>query len=228
MPNNSKKLERNRLKKQSTDPVVLDEAVELLLNFEGAKFDETVELAVKLGIDPKNSQQAVRGAVSLPHGIGKKVRVIAFADGDAAKQAEAAGAIEVGAEDLAKKIVDGWMDFDVAIAHPSMMRHVGKLGRILGPHGKMPAPKSGTVTDEVGRAVEEFVAGKVEFRSDGGGNVHAPVGKKSFKKEQLVANVEAFLEHLQSVKPASAKGIYIQRAAIAATMSPGVSLVVSG
>ena len=227
MSKNSKKFERNRLKR-SADPVAVGDAVELLLTFEGAKFDETVELAVKLGIDPKNSQQVVRGAVSLPHGIGKKVRVIAFAEGDAAKAAEAAGAIEVGAEDLAKKIVDGWMDFDVAIAHPSMMRHVGKLGRILGPHGKMPAPKSGTVTDDVGKAVEEFVAGKVEFRTDNGGNVHAPVGKKSFNKEQLVGNVEAFLDHLRAVKPASAKGAYIQRAALASTMSPGIPLVVAG
>ncbi len=227
MARTSKKFGRNRIK-CSQELLPVTEAVEVLLNFESAKFDETVEIAVKLGIDPKNSQQNVRGAFSLPHGIGKQTRVIAFAEGPAAAEAEAAGASAVGGEDLAKKILDGWLDFDVAIAHPAMMRHVGKLGRVLGPHGKMPSPKSGTVTDNVGQAVKEFVAGKVEFRSDGGGNVHAPMGKKSFKKDQLVDNVEAFLEHLRSVKPASAKGVYLQKAAISATMSPGVRLSVSG
>lgn len=226
MARKSKKFERNRIKRPPK-ALSIEEAVELILNFEGAKFDETVELAVKLGIDPKNSQQIVRGAFSLPHGIGRTVRVIAFAEGDAAKAAREAGAIEVGSEDLAKKIVDGWLDFDVAIAHPAMMRHVGKLGRILGPHGKMPSPKSGTVTENVAEAVKDFVAGKVEFRNDGGGNVHVRVGKKSFKKEQLVGNVEAFLDHLRGIKPPSAKGIYIQKAALAATMSPGVPLVIS-
>ena len=226
MARKSKKFERNRIKR-SEKALSLEEAVELILNFEGAKFDETVELAVKLGIDPKNSQQIVRGAISLPHGVGRSVRVIAFAEGDAATAAKEGGAIEVGGEDLAKKIVDGWLEFDVAIAHPGMMRHVGKLGRILGPHGKMPSPKSGTVTDNVADAVREFVAGKVEFRNDDGGNVHVRVGKKSFKKEQLVGNVEAFLDHLRGIKPPSAKGVYIQKANLAATMSPGVPLVIS-
>ncbi len=226
MARKSKKFERNRIKR-SEKALSLEEAVELILNFEGAKFDETVELAVKLGIDPKNSQQIVRGAVSLPHGVGRTVRVIAFAEGDAATAAKEGGAIEVGGEDLAKKIVDGWLEFDVAIAHPGMMRHVGKLGRILGPHGKMPSPKSGTVTDNVADAVREFVAGKVEFRNDDGGTVHVRVGKKSFKKEQLVGNVEAFLDHLRGIKPPSAKGVYIQKANLAATMSPGVPLVIS-
>ncbi len=226
MARKSKKFERNRIKR-SENALSLEEAVELILNFEGAKFDETVELAVKLGIDPKNSQQIVRGAISLPHGVGRSVRVIAFAEGDAATAAKEGGAIDVGGEDLAKKIVDGWLEFDVAIAHPGMMRHVGKLGRILGPHGKMPSPKSGTVTDNVADAVREFVAGKVEFRNDDGGNVHVRVGKKSFKKEQLVGNVEAFLDHLRGIKPPSAKGVYIQKANLAATMSPGVPLVIS-
>ena len=226
MARNSKKFERNKLKRP-VEAVSVEDAVELLLNFESAKFDETVELAVKLGIDPKNSQHVVRGAFSLPHGIGREMRVIAFAEGDAAKDATSGGAVEVGGEDLAKKILDGWMDFDVAIAHPAMMRHVGKLGRVLGPHGKMPSPKSGTVTDNVGEAVKEFVAGKVEFRNDDSGNVHAPVGKKSFKKEEIVGNVQALLEHLRAIKPASAKGTYIQRAALSATMSPGVPLSVS-
>lgn len=227
MARKSKKFERNKIKRNET-PLPIAEAVELLLNFESAKFDETVELAVKLGIDPKNSQQIVRGAVSLPHGIGKTVRVIAFAEGDAAPAAVEAGAIEVGGQDLAKKILDGWMEFDVAIAHPSMMRHVGKLGRILGPHGKMPSPKSGTVTDNVAQAVGEFVAGKVEFRNDSGGNIHAPVGKKSFPSEKLIGNVQALLEHLVAVKPAASRGQYLQRATLSATMSPGVPLVISG
>ena len=227
MARKSKKFERNKIKRNET-PLPIAEAVELLLNFESAKFDETVELAVKLGIDPKNSQQIVRGAVSLPHGIGKTVRVIAFAEGDAAPAAVEAGAIEVGGQDLAKKILDGWMEFDVAIAHPSMMRHVGKLGRILGPHGKMPSPKSGTVTDNVAQAVGEFVAGKVEFRNDSGGNIHAPVGKKSFPSEKLIGNVQALLEHLVAVKPAASRGQYLQRAMLSATMSPGVPLVISG
>ncbi len=224
MARNSKKLERNKIKRPA-GPLAIPDAVELVLNFEGAKFDETVELAVKLGIDPK--KQALRGAVSLPHGIGKTVRVIAFAEGDAATAATDAGAAEVGGEELAKKIMDGWLDFDVAIAHPAMMRHVGKLGRVLGPHGKMPSPKSGTVTDNVGQAVRDFVAGKIEFRADDGGNVHAPVGKKSFKRDQLVENIRAFLDHLVSIKPAAAKGVYLQKAAISATMSPGVPLVLS-
>ena len=222
----SKKFERNRIKRPDS-PLPLGEAVEMLLNFESSKFDETVELAVKLGIDPKNSQQLVRGAVSLPNGIGKTIRVIAFVEGEAAAAAKDAGAIEVGSEDLAKKILDGFLDFDVAIAHPGMMRHVGKLGRVLGPHGKMPSPKSGTVTDDVAKAVQEFVAGKVEFRNDDGGNIHAPMGKKSFSKDQLVGNVQAFLSHLEAIRPASAKGNYLQRATISSTMSPGVPLVIA-
>ena len=217
----SKKYQRNR-ERTGKDALPLEEAVVLLKKFENAKFDETVEVAVKLGIDPKNTAQTIRGAFSLPHGIGREIRVIAFAEGDAAAAAKEAGAAEVGAEDLAKKIQGGWLDFDVAVAHPSMMRHVGKLGRILGPHGKMPSPKSGTVTDNIGQVVAEFKAGKVEFRNDDGGNVHAAVGKKSFPKEKLVENVAAFLDHLRSIKPAAAKGNYIQRVAISATMSPGV------
>ncbi|MBN1443271.1 MAG: 50S ribosomal protein L1 [Planctomycetes bacterium] len=225
MAKKSKKYRRNR-DKAKTDPLPLPEAVVTLKKFENAKFDETVEVAVKLGIDPKNTAQTIRGAFSLPHGIGRAVRVIAFAEGEAATAAKEAGADEVGAEDLAKKIQGGWMDFDVAVAHPSMMRHVGKLGRILGPHGKMPSPKSGTVTDNIGQVVREFKAGKVEFRNDDGGNVHAVVGKKSFPPEKLVENISAFLDHLRSIKPPAAKGNYVQKIAISATMSPGVRVVV--
>jgi large subunit ribosomal protein L1 len=225
MGKNSKKYERNRAKRTEA-PVSVPDAVSTLKKFEGAKFDETVEISVKLGIDPKNTAHAVRGAFSLPHGIGKDVRVVVFADGEAAKTAKAAGAMEVGAEELAKKILDGWLDFDVAIAHPSMMRHVGKLGRVLGPQGKMPSPKSGTVTDNIAQAVKEFKAGKVEFRSDDGGNVHSIVGKKSFPAEHLVANVEAFVEHLKTFRHASVKGNYFVKATLSATMSPGIQLTV--
>lgn len=226
MSQQSKKYRRNA-EKLSTAALPVPEAVAALKKFENAKFDETVELAVKLGIDPKNSAQLVRGAFSLPHGIGKNVVVIAFAEGDQAKAAEEAGADEVGGEDLAKKILDGWLDFDVAVAHPSMMRHVGKLGRVLGPHGKMPSPKSGTVTDNVAATVGEFKAGKVEFRNDDYGNIHAVMGKKSFDDQKLVDNVEAFIDHLQALRPAAAKGLYLKKAAIAATMSPGVSILVT-
>lgn len=223
----SKKHTRNRDRLPAA-PVVIGDAIGVLKKFEGAKFDESVELAVKLGIDPKNTNQIVRGAFSLPFGIGKDVRVIAFADGDAAKAAQEAGADAVGAEDLAKRILDGWTDFDVAVAHPGMMRHVGKLGRILGPQGKMPSPKSGTVTDNVGQTVREFKAGKVEFRSDDGGNVHVVVGKKSFPPDHLESNIQAFLDHLRSLRHSSVKGNFLLTASVSSTMSPGVPLVITG
>jgi large subunit ribosomal protein L1 len=226
MSRRSKKYRRNRERLPQQGLTVV-QAVDELKKFENAKFDETVELAVRLGIDPKASNQVVRGAFSLPYGIGKSMRVIAFAEGEQAKAAKDAGADAVGGEDLAKRILDGWLDFDIAVAHPSMMRHVGKLGRVLGPHGKMPSPKSGTVCDDVGLAVREFKAGKVEFRNDDHGNVHAVVGKKSFEKEKLVANIEAFLDHLRALKPPSSKGIYLRTATVSATMSPGVRLAVS-
>jgi len=181
---------------------------------------------VKLGIDPKQSDQVVRGAVALPKGIGKSVRVIAFATGQKAEDAKAAGADAVGGDDLVAKVTAGWTDFDVAVAAPDMMRSVGKLGRILGPVGKMPSPKSGTVSENIGQAVKEFKAGKIEFRTDTGGNVHALVGKMSFSTADLQANIEAFLSHILSVKPASAKGTYLQKAVVSATMSPGIKLVV--
>jgi large subunit ribosomal protein L1 len=226
MASQSKKNKRN-LEKVPEKSSQVAEAVAALKQFEDAKFDETVELAVKLGIDPKNSNQIVRGAFSLPHGIGKKVSVIAFCEGDDAAAAVEAGALEAGGEELAQKILDGWLGFDVAIAHPSMMRHVGKLGRILGPHSKMPSPKSGTVTDDVIAAVKEFCAGKVEFRNDDHGNIHAVMGKKSFSAEQLTENIEAFIEHINVLKPISTKGIYMRKAVISSTMSPGIPLEVA-
>ncbi|MCK5225553.1 MAG: 50S ribosomal protein L1, partial [Planctomycetes bacterium] len=168
------------------------------------------------------ADQLVRGSISLPHGIGKKKRVIAFCDDSQIEEAKAAGAIEVGCDELVKKITDGWMDFDVAIASPRVMGKVGKLGRVLGPQGKMPSPKNGTVTAKVAEAVAEFAAGKVEFKNDSGGNVHVIVGKQSFEKEKLIDNTNAFVEHIKKNKPASAKGTYIKKMSMSATMSPSV------
>ena len=226
MAKQSKKNRRN-LEKVPEKAVQVSEAVAALKQFEDAKFDESVELSMKLGIDPKNSNQIVRGAFSLPHGIGKEVTVIAFCEGEDASGALEAGAMEAGGEELAQKVLDGWLGFDVAIAHPSMMRHVGKLGKLLGPHSKMPSPKSGTVTDDVVGAVKEFRAGKVEFRNDDHGNIHAVMGKKSFSAEQLTDNIEAFIEHINVLKPTSTKGVYVRKAVISATMSPGIPLEVA-
>ena len=178
----------------------LPDAIQLLQGLPAPKFDETVTVCVRLGIDPRKSDQIVRGAFSLPHGIGKSVTVIVFAEGDAAEEAKANGADIVGGEDLAEKIQGGWMDFDVVIASPDMMKHVGKLGKVLGPQGKMPSPKSGTVTPDVAKAVQEFKAGKVEFRTDAGGNVHAPVGRRSFPTEQLAENLSTFLDHVSNIR----------------------------
>jgi large subunit ribosomal protein L1 len=208
------KVDRNKLYEPG-------EALSLLKSLPGAKFDETVEVAVLLGIDPKKSDQLVRGAVSLPKGLGKSVRVIAFAEGDKAAAAKAAGADMVGSSDLAEKILAGWTDFDIVIASPDMMKHVGKLGKVLGPQGKMPSPKSGTVNADVGAAVREFKAGKVEFRTDAGGNVHAPVGKRSFAVEDLEANLRAFLDHLSAMRPAAVKGQFVRKVSVSTTMGPG-------
>jgi large subunit ribosomal protein L1 len=197
------------------------EALSLLKGLPAAKFDETVEVAVLLGVDPKKSDQLVRGAVSLPKGLGKSVKVIVFAEGDKAAAAKDAGADAIGAADLAEKILGGWMDFDIVIASPDMMKHVGKLGKVLGPQGKMPSPKSGTVTADVGAAVREFKAGKVEFRTDAGGHVHAPVGKRSFKTEDLEANLRAFLDHLSGLRPPSVKGQFVRKVSVSMTMGPG-------
>jgi large subunit ribosomal protein L1 len=197
------------------------EALGLLKALPHPKFDETVDVVVRLGIDPKKTDQLVRGAVSLPRGLGKSVRVVVFAEGDKAAAAKGAGADEVGSEDLAKRILDGWTDFDVVIASPDMMKHVGKLGKVLGPQGKMPSPKSGTVTPEVDKAVKEFKAGKVEFRTDAGGNVHAAVGKRSFSVDDLEQNLTAFLSHLTSLRPPSVKGNFLKKISVSTTMGPG-------
>lgn len=204
----------------------LDDALNVLGSFSKAKFDESIRLDVKLNIDTRKQDQNIRGAISLPNGTGKTARVVCFAEGENAEAAKAAGAIEVGSEDLVKKIEGGWTDFDVAIATPDQMRHVGKLGKILGPQGKMPAPKAGTVTVDVSTAVKDFTAGKIEFRADAGGNVHVIVGKRSFDDQKVAENVNFMIQHLRSLRPSSVKGLYIQKAAISATMSPGVELQV--
>jgi len=200
------------------------DAMKTLKGLRPTKFDETVEVVARLGVDPKKSDQMVRGAVSLPHGLGKEIRVIVFAEGDAADAAKEAGAMEVGSDELGAKIEGGWTDFDMVIAHPAMMRVVGKLGRVLGPQGKMPSPKSGTVTPNVAQATKEFMAGKVEFRVDSAGNVHVPVGKLSFSAEQLQENAQVFLNFVESLRPSSAKGLYMRNICVSSTMGPGLKV----
>ncbi len=200
------------------------EALALIKSLPPAKFDESVEIAVRLSIDPKKTDQLVRGAVSLPKGLGKKITVIVFAEGDKAAAAKAAGADEVGAADLAERIQGGWTNFDIVITSPDMMKHVGKLGKVLGPQGKMPSPKSGTVTPDVAAAVKEFKAGKVEFRTDAGGNVHALLGKRSFAVEDLRANLQAFLDHVSSLRPPAAKGDFFRKISLSTSMGPGVRI----
>jgi large subunit ribosomal protein L1 len=221
MPKQSKRY-RALAEKQQTEPLLLGKAVEVLKNFATTKFDQTVEIHMRLGVDPKQADQIVRGSVVLPHGIGRSQRVIVFAKGDLAAVAQEAGADEVGQEELAKKIKDGWVDFDVCIATPDMMGLVGPLGRVLGPRGLMPSPRAGTVTPEVAKVVQEYKAGKVEFRNDSGGNVHAVVGKLSFEDGKLSENIQAFIEHINSLKPTAVKGTYVRGISICATMSPGI------
>jgi large subunit ribosomal protein L1 len=197
------------------------QALEIVKKSAFAKFDETVEVAVRLGVDPRHADQIVRGTVVLPAGTGKSVRVLVIAVGDKAREAEAAGADFVGAEHIAK-IKEGWLDFDVMIATPDQMGQVGQLGRVLGPRGLMPNPKAGTVTFDVGRAVRETKAGKIEFRVDKGGNVHAAIGKTSFSLEALETNYSAFMDQIVRSKPSAAKGVYVRNVAVSSTMGPGV------
>lgn len=206
------------------EPVELSKAIELLKGFEGTKFDQTIEIHMHLGVDPKQADQIVRGSIVLPHGIGKTQRVVVFAKDAAAEAAKEAGADEVGQEELAKKISDGWLDFDVCIASPDMMGVVGPLGRVLGPRSLMPSPRAGTVTPDVANAVKEYKAGKVEFRNDTGGNVHAVLGRLSFTPEQINENVSAFLSFIESLKPAACKGTYVKNISLTSTMGPGIPL----
>jgi large subunit ribosomal protein L1 len=201
----------------------LPEAVAALKKFgNNTKFDQTVEIHMRLGIDYTQADQLVRGSVVLPHGIGRSQRVVVFAKGDLADAAQKAGADRVGQEDLAKDIKEGWTDFDVCIAAPDMMGLVGPLGKVLGPRGLMPSPRAGTVTPDVSRVVKEYKAGKVEFRNDKGGNIHAVVGKMSFDAEKLVENIGAFVDYVNTLKPAAVKGVYVRSTTIKATMSPAV------
>jgi large subunit ribosomal protein L1 len=206
---------------------LLEEGLRLAKETARAKFDETVEMAVRLGVDPRQADQNVRGTVTLPHGMGKTVRVLAFAKGEKEKEAQDAGADFVGGDDLIKKITDGWLDFDKAVATPDMMGAVGRIGKILGPRGLMPNPKTGTVTPDIGKAVKEIKAGKLEFRVDKAGIVHAPVGKASFNSEQLIDNARAVLTSILRAKPASAKGNYLRGVTISTTMGPGVKIDLS-
>lgn len=200
------------------------EAVDLLKQMDTAKFDETVELSVNLNVDPKYADQQVRGALVLPHGIGKTKTILVFAQGDKEKEAQEAGADYVGGDDLVEKIKGGWLDFDVAIATPNMMGKVGRLGKILGPKGLMPNPKVGTVTMDVAKAVAESKAGKVEFRTDKAGNIHSPIGKKSFEAKYLVENLTTLVDTLVKVKPSGAKGQYLKSVTVSSTMSPGIHI----
>lgn len=204
------------------EPMDISKAVEKVKSFKSAKFDQTIECVLHLGIDTKQAEQLVRGSLSLPHGIGKQKRVIAFCDDTEVETVKKAGAIEAGTDELIKKVSDGWLDFDVAIASPKVMGKVGKLGKVLGPQGKMPSPKNGTVTNDVATAVAEFSAGKIEFRNDTGGNIHVVVGKQSFEAKKLVDNIEAVVSYIKKIKPSAAKGTYIKKMCISATMSPGV------
>ena len=201
------------------------EALKIAVEASKAKFDETIELSVRLGVDPRHADQQVRGAVVLPHGTGKQVRVVVFAKGDKAKEAEAAGADYVGAEELVQKIQsEGWFDFDVCVATPDMMGVVGRIARILGPKGLMPNPKSGTVTMDVTKAISDIKAGKVEYRVDKTSIVHCPVGKKGFEKEKLVENINVLMEAIVKAKPAAAKGTYLRSIVLSSTMGPGIKV----
>ena len=217
----SKRYDAARAVVDPQKPHALEEAVEAVKAAPSAKFDETVDLSIRLGVDPKHADQMVRGAVVLPHGIGKTVRVAVFAKGEKEREARDAGADVVGAEDLVERIQGGWMEFDTAVATPDLMGQVGRLGKVLGPRGLMPNPKLGTVTFDVARAVREAKAGKVEFRVDKAGNVHVPIGRKSFAAEQLRANAMAILEAIMRAKPAAAKGQYLRSLTVSSTMGPG-------
>jgi len=212
------------VKPQTEAPLSLAEAIEALKKFPPTKFDQTVEIHMRLGIDPKQADQIIRGSIVLPHGIGKSKRVVVFAKGNLADDAKAAGAEEVGADDLAKKIKEGWTDFDVCIAAPDMMGLVGPLGKVLGPRGLMPSPRAGTVTADIKKTVSEYKAGKVEFRNDPTGIVHAVVGKFSFDSGKLADNVRAFIDHILSLQPSSVRGQYVKSISICGTMTPGITV----
>ena len=225
MAKRSKRYKNEAKKVKSDTPLSVADAVELLKKFDSLKFNQSVEIAMRLGIDPKQADQLVRGSIVLPHGIGKSLRICVIAKGDKAEEAKSNGADTIGDADLVAKIKDGWTDFDVCIATPDMMGLVGPLGKVLGPRGLMPSPRAGTVTMDVAKTITEYKAGKVEFRNDKAGVVHAIVGKIKFDKQQLVENVEAFMQHVQQLKPMAVKGTYVKSVTISATMSPGVKVI---
>jgi len=224
MAKHGKKYRSAAERRDRNQPYPLVEAVRLATETAYAKFDETLELALRLGVDPKHADQMVRGTVVLPHGLGRSARVLVFAQGEKIREAEDAGADHVGGEELAKKIEGGWLDFEAVVAAPDMMRVVGRLGKVLGPRGLMPNPKTGTVTNDVAKAIQEIKAGKVEFRVDKTGIVHAPFGKRSFGVEKLSENAQALLGAVVKAKPAAAKGKYIRSATVSSTMGPGIKV----
>ena len=221
MPRQGKRYRADK-EKATDEAVPLIEAVNRVKAFKPTKFDQSIDIAMHLGIDPKQADQNLRGAISLPHGTGVTKRVIAFCQDDKIADCKSAGAIRAGGEELVEQIEGGWMDFDVAIASPDMMRVVSKLGKTLGPKGLMPSPKAGTVTPNVTQAVSEFAAGKVEYRADKFGNIHASIGKQSFSFDKLTDNAQAFIDHINKLRPASTKGVYVKKIALSGTMTPSV------
>jgi len=210
------------MESRPSDPVSIPEAVSILKKYKQTKFDQTVDCVMFLGIDPKQADQNIRGSVALPAGIGKSKRVVAFCPPESRAAAMAAGALKAGGEDLVAEVEKGWMDFDVAVSTPDMMRVISKLGRVLGPKGLMPSPKAGTVTPDIVTAVKEYSAGKVEYRNDKGGNIHAPIGKMSFTEDKLAANLQHFVHAIEALRPSTVKGAYIKKIAISGTMTPSV------
>jgi large subunit ribosomal protein L1 len=227
MSRNGKSYRAALAKLDRSQRYLLEDGLRLVKETARAKFDETVEMAVRLGVDPRQADQNVRGTVSLPHGMGKTVRVLAFAKGEKEKEAQEAGADFVGSEDLIKKISEGWFDFDKTVATPDMMAAVGRIGKVLGPRGLMPNPRTGTVTADIGKAVKEIKAGKLEFRVDKAGIVHVPVGKASFNPEKLIDNAKVVLTSILRAKPASAKGNYVRGVTVSTTMGPGIKIDLS-
>jgi large subunit ribosomal protein L1 len=223
MPRRGKRYKDAKAKLTVGDKLSPQDAIKVVKDLSFARFDETVEVATRLGVDPRQADQVVRGTVILPHGTGKEVRVLVIAQGEKEKEAKDAGADFVGVEFL-DRIKEGWLDFDVAVATPDLMGKVGPLGRVLGPRGLMPTPKAGTVTFDVGRAVKEIKAGKIEYRVDRTGNVHAPIGKISFENEKLLENLDAFMESILRARPSAAKGTYLRGVSVTSTMGPGVAI----
>ncbi len=223
----SKRFNANReIAARAKEPQVPTDAVKILKSFKGPKFDQSVEVCMHLGIDPRQADQQIRGSVSMPKGVGKSARVVCFCSEDKVEAAKAAGAVEAGSEDLIGKIQGGWMDFDVAVASPDMMKVVSSLGRVLGPKGLMPSPKAGTVTPDIETAIKEYSAGKVEYRNDSGGNVHCIIGKMSFSDADLAENLQFFVDTIERLRPAAAKGNYIKNCVISGTMTPSVPVAI--